>query len=64
MGNNQDGNGKNNQVLTYTATKNITELNELIYARAKLDYVVEIGLNIEKRPGDMGRLSATQTLGS
>ena len=27
---------KINQVLTFISTKNITELNELIYARAKL----------------------------
>ena len=27
---NRDENGKINQVLTYTPTKNITELNELI----------------------------------
>ena len=32
MENNQDGNGKINQVLSYIRTKNITKLNELIYA--------------------------------
>ena len=34
--NTQDGNERLNQVLTYIPTKNITELNELIYAGAKL----------------------------
>ena len=34
--NNQDGNGKIDQVLTYISTKNITELNDIIYAGAKL----------------------------
>ena len=34
--NTQDRNGKMNKILTYISTKNITELNEIIYARAKL----------------------------
>ena len=36
MENNQDGNEKINEVSTYISTKNITHLNELIYAGAKL----------------------------
>ena len=34
--NSQGGNGKINQVITYIPTNNTTELNELIYAGAKL----------------------------
>ena len=36
MENNQDRNGKINQVLTHILIKHITKLNELIYAGAKL----------------------------
>ena len=36
MENSQRRNGKTNELLTHISTKNVTKLNELIYAGAKL----------------------------
>ena len=47
MKNSQNGNGNINQLLTYISTNNITELNELIYAGAKL-LCKKIGIALKK----------------